>query len=99
MITEKSEHIKVAGHVGTWYVIDEGWYVLTPDTPQGPKTIYVHCFLLEHERYGDEAANVIVDEDGNLIMEEVWNGFDDLDEAGWEAVSEQEYISSVKGKF
>lgn len=61
----KREGIKVKGHVGTWYVIDErdGLY------------------LLEHETYGDEAACVIIDGEGNLVMEDVWNGFDDYDEA------------------
>ena len=32
---------------------------------------------------GDEAACVIVDEDGSILLEDVWNGFDDLEEAGW----------------
>ena len=69
MITVKSDNIKVEGHVGTWYVIDE--------TERSGKKL----FLLEHETYGDEAACVIVDEDGNLELEDVWNGFDDYDEA------------------
>lgn len=84
MITRESEHIKVEGHVGTWYVIDEGSFILTPDTPDGPQTIHVHLFLLEHEEYGDEAASVIVDEAGQLVMDDVWNGFEDLEDAGWE---------------
>lgn len=83
MITRESEHIKVEGHGGTWYVIDEGSFVLTPDTPDGPQTIRAHLFLLEHEKYGDEAACVIVDEAGRLVLEDVWNGFGDLEEAGW----------------
>ena len=37
----------------------------------------------------DEAAGVIVDEDGNLVLEDVWNGFDDLEEAGWEREGDQ----------
>lgn len=40
-------------------------------------------FLLEHDEYGDEAASVIVDQDGRLLLEDVYNGFDDLLEAGW----------------
>lgn len=85
MITRDSDHIRVAGHVGTWYVIDEGRFVWIEDTPSGGvKETHAHLFLLEHERYGDEAAGVIVDEDGNLVLEDVWNGFDDLEEVGWE---------------
>ena len=37
----------------------------------------------EHDEYGDEAASVIVDQDGRLLLEDVYNGFDDLLEAGW----------------
>ena len=64
----KREGIKVEGHRGTWYVIDEAIY--------NGKTYY----LLEHEEYGDEAAGLIIDEDENLILDDVWNGFDDLEE-------------------
>lgn len=62
----KKEGIKVAGHTGTWYVIDEGFYL-------GRK-----IFLLEHEQYGDDAAALIIDQDGYIIMDDVYNGFSDL---------------------
>lgn len=68
------------------YVIDDGMFELTPDTEKGPQTITAHLFLLEHEEYGDEAACVIVDEDGNLVLEDVYNGFSDLEDAGWAEV-------------
>ena len=67
-ITNTSDKIKVEGHKGTWYVIDSSTY-------RG-ETVY----LLEHEQYGDEAASIIVDENGELIAEDIWNGFDDLDD-------------------
>lgn len=90
-VTEDGEHISVPGHAGTWYAIDSGVFVLTPDTDDGrPLTIRKRLFLMEHEDYGDEAACVILDEDGALVMEDVWNGFDDLDEAGW--VKEDEIL-------
>lgn len=60
--------IIVEGHVGTWYVID---------TQITDGVLYL---LLEHEWYGDEAPCVIIDIDGNVILEDVYNGFDDLDE-------------------
>jgi len=60
--------IKIKQHVGTWYIIDE-------KNHKG-KLMY----LLEHEQYGDEAACLIVDKEMNLIMENVWNGFEDLDD-------------------
>ena len=65
-ITEGSSNIEVEGHIGTWYVID---------TAEINGTAY---FLLEHEKYGDEAACVIVDSKGNLILEDVNNGFEEL---------------------
>lgn len=84
MLSGASDHIRVEGHIGTWYVIGEGDFILTPDTDGGqPLTIHAHLFLLEHEQYGDEAARVIVDDSGSLILEDVWNGFGDLEEAGW----------------
>lgn len=90
MITRESKRIKVEGHYGTWHVIDDGWYIFTPDTPEGPETITVHCFLLEHDEYGDEAASVIVTQDARLLAENVCNGFDDLLEAGWAKVEGHE---------
>ena len=63
----KREHIKVEGHIGRWYVIDESYH-------RGQKV-----YLLEHETYGDEAACVIIDQEGKLIMEDVWNGLVELD--------------------
>ena len=83
MISEKSGHIKVEGHIGTWHIIDSGLYELTPDINGKPITIQVTCYLLEHDAYGDNAANIIVDQDGNILLDDVYNGFDDLEEAGW----------------
>lgn len=69
----KKDGIIVNGHMGTWHVIDT-------QVVEG-KTLY----LLEHETYGDEAACIIVKDTNNVInfenivLEDVWNGFDDLD--------------------
>lgn len=83
MITMESRRIEVEGHRGTWHPIDEGWYALTPDVRGKPVTILAHCFLLEHDEYGDEAAGVIIDQEGRLLLEDVYSGFDNLEEAGW----------------
>ena len=90
MITRESDHIKVVGHYGAWYVIDDGVFILTPDTERGPQTITVHLFLLEHEEYGDDVPCIIVDENGALVMEDVYNGFEDLEDAGWYRANEEE---------
>jgi hypothetical protein len=59
------ENISVQGHKGTWYEIDSAII-------DGKE-----LFLMEHEAYGDEVPCVIVDENNNLVMDEVCNGFDD----------------------
>ena len=65
LIHGDSDQIAVEGHVGTWYAIDEM-------EVGGEK-----FFLLEHEEYGDEAACVAVNEQGKLVAEDLWNGFDE----------------------
>lgn len=55
--------ISVKQHFGTWYPIDQAEI--------DGKTY----FLLEHEEYGDEAANIIVDEKGILYAQDVYDGF------------------------
>ena len=65
LIHGDSDHIAVEGHIGTWYAIDETEIA-------GEK-----FFLLEHEEHGDMAACVAVNEQGKLVAEDLWNGFDD----------------------
>ena len=65
LIHGDSYHIAVEGHIGTWYAIDE--------TEIGGEKF----FLLEHEEHGDMAACVAVNEQGKLVAEDLWNGFDD----------------------
>ena len=65
LIHGDSYNITVEGHIGTWYAIDE--------TEVGGEKF----FLLEHEEYGDEAACVAVNEQGKLVAEDLWNGFDE----------------------
>lgn len=79
-ITEDGYNIEVDGHIGTWYVID---------TEVVDSTKY---FLLEHEEHGDSAACVIVDGDGKLVLDDVWNGFDDLKEHFESRTAEEQRI-------
>ena len=60
--------IEVQGWYGTWYSID---------TQVTDHSLYL---LLEHEEYGDETEHLIIDHTGNFILDEVYNGFDDLEE-------------------
>jgi len=59
------KNIHLEGHVGTFYAIDQ-------DTIYGNNLL-----LLESEQYGDETACVITDTDFKVVLEDVWNGFDD----------------------
>lgn len=63
------EGIELEDYEGTWYVIDETCINGTD------------LYLLESEDDGDERPCIIIDEDYNVINDEVWNGFNDLDES------------------
>lgn len=65
-IGKNSENIKIKGYKGTWYVIDMSYY-------WGNK-----LFLLESEQYGDEVASLIVSESGKVVLNDVWNGWNDF---------------------
>lgn len=69
-IAHRESGIIIAGHEGSWHIIDTAVDVVG-------KTMY----LLEHEQLGDCAAGLIVDSHGEVLMDEVYNGFDDY----WEA--------------
>ena len=57
--------LAVAGYIGTWHTIDH-------------MEVDGHTFwLMEHDTHGDEAACIIVDERGKLVLDDVYNGFDD----------------------
>ncbi|MFI3272119.1 MAG: hypothetical protein R3Y11_08480 [Pseudomonadota bacterium] len=72
-LNSESSGLKITGHRGRWYVCRE-----QTRTYQGKKH---KVFLIEHEAYGDDAACLIIDEDKNVILGDVWNGFKDLEEA------------------
>lgn len=60
--------IRIEGRIGTWYTIG---------TQVTNHTLYL---LLEHEEWGDEVEHLIIDHTGEIIIDEVYNGFDDLDD-------------------
>ena len=91
LIHGDSDHIAVEGHIGTWYAIDE--------TEIGGEKF----FLLEHEEHGDMTACVAVNEQGKLVAEDLWNGFDeDFQEAvqkylseKWNMPKKEEVVSEI----
>ena len=66
-ITPNTDKIKIKGHYGTWYVIDYKKY-------KGQD-----LFLLESEQHGDEVPCLIVTKTGHIKLEDVYNGFEELD--------------------
>lgn len=72
-VTEQTSGLMVEGHMGTWHTIGQQEY-------HGER-----FFLMRHDEYGSEAADIIVSENGTLVAEDLRNGFDA--EAGF-AISE-----------
>lgn len=66
--------IRVNGHRGTWYVVAQD--IFHRPTEKGTEDIPV--LFLEHEKYGDEVPLIVIDENGDLVLEDVWNGVEDL---------------------
>jgi hypothetical protein len=66
MVNEQKDNIKIDGYFGTWYVIDS--------KKRNGETL----LLLEHEQCGDECFCLIVKQNGTVVLDNVWNGFEDL---------------------
>ena len=83
-ITADTKEFEADGHEGTWHTVDEREYA-------GEK-----FFLMEHDEYGSDVAGIIVSEQGQLVAEDLWNGYD---AGALEAISEylQEKGISVEG--
>ena len=72
-ITAETRGYEAEGHNGTWHTVDEKEYA-------GEK-----FFLMEHDEFGSDVAGIIVAENGQLVAEDLWNGFD---AGALEAISE-----------
>ena len=72
-ITAETRGYEAEGHNGTWHTVDEKEYA-------GEK-----FFLMEQDEFGSDVAGIIVAENGQLVAEDLWNGFD---AGALEAVSE-----------
>ena len=55
--------LAVDGHFGAWHTIDT------------QKIDSQDFYLMEHVEFGDETANIIVDDTDKVVAEDVWNGF------------------------
>lgn len=72
-IIDRSNDYVADGHEGAWHTIEERKYA-------GEK-----FFLMEHNEFGSNVAEIIVTENGQLVAEDLWNGFD---KGALEAISE-----------
>ena len=83
-ITADTKGFEAEGHDGTWHTAKEKEYA-------GEK-----FFLMEHDEYDSDVAGIIVSEQGQLVAEDLWNGYD---AGALEAISEylQEKGISVEG--
>lgn len=64
-VGENTIGLQVYGHSGSWHTIGHA------------KVDGKDYWLMEHDELGDETAAIIVDSRGKLIIENVYNGFDD----------------------
>lgn len=62
-ITADTNDYVADGHEGAWHTIEERKYA-------GEK-----FFLMEHNEFGSNVAEIIVTENGQLVAEDLWNGF------------------------
>ena len=75
-VTLDSDAVEIEQHEGLWHAVDK-------------REIQDEIFyLMKHNEYGDSAAAVIVDSEGNLAAQELENGFD---RGAMEAI--KEYLS------
>lgn len=64
----KHTNIEIKGHKGTFTVIDVEMY--------NSKKVY----LLESDIYGEDAPCIIIDCNKTVLLDNVFNGFDDYEE-------------------
>ena len=65
-LTKDTVGYEIEGKDGTWEVID---YLLVEGK---------NYFLMEHEQYGTNVAYVVLNQNGKVIVDSVYNGFDDM---------------------
>ena len=66
----QKNNIKLKGYYGTFYIIS--------DTVMDIKGTLKRVYLLENEVYGDEVPCIIIEGNYKVILDNVYNGFDDL---------------------
>lgn len=70
----KLNRIKIKGYYGTWYVVDSCIYPDPEFFPGKGKRYY----CLEHESYGDETYNLLIDSDYNVLSDDSFGSAYDL---------------------
>ncbi|MCL2549937.1 MAG: hypothetical protein FWE78_03255 [Methanimicrococcus sp.] len=75
MVFLKKDNVKIEGKEGTWREIGgrdiSGWSL----------------YLMENDAYGEEEPCIIIDENNNVILEDVWDGMDEINKRGlWKLI-------------
>ncbi|MDC7290414.1 hypothetical protein NXH76_21735 [Blautia schinkii] len=63
-VSERTSGLEVDGHTGSWHIKETRAY--------GGESFY----LMESDEYTDSVAGIIVNAEGTLVAEDLWNGFD-----------------------
>ena len=82
-ITADTRGFEADGHEGTWHTVDEKEYAEEK------------FFFMEHDEYGSDVAGIIVSEHGQLVAEDLWNGYD---AGALEAISEYLQEKGISGE-
>ncbi|MCC8125895.1 MAG: DUF3849 domain-containing protein [Clostridiales bacterium] len=64
-VTEFTDSIELDGHEGTWHTSEQIELMGEP------------IFLMEHNEFGSDVAKVAVNAKGEVVAEDLWNGFDE----------------------
>ena len=64
-LTKNTAGYEISGKGGTWEVVD---YILMEGK---------NFFLMEHEQHGKDVAYVVLDQNGKVLVDGTYNGFDD----------------------
>jgi len=64
----KKQGIKIEGYTNTWSAIDTNYFL-------GKKV-----YLMENDTHGDMSQMLVIDDNNDLIIDNVFNGFSDLEQ-------------------
>ncbi|MCD8231132.1 MAG: DUF3849 domain-containing protein [Clostridiales bacterium] len=64
-VTDFTKAFEIDGHEGLWHTMDQ------------ISLMGEDIFLMEHNEFGSDVAKVAVNQEGKVVAEDLWNGFDE----------------------